>query len=127
YKYLPFERGTQQIRLFCIENVNSLGDPEGRLEHFTHNSAPPYQALSYTWGAETPTYRLPIVDTTNSKGHGLEIRKNLSSFLRVFGKKHPRKWIWIDQLCINQDDLAERNDQVQRMGEIYSKASEVLI
>jgi hypothetical protein len=35
--------------------------------------------------------------------------------------------LWIDGVCINQTDILERNRQVQLMGEIYSRASCVLI
>jgi hypothetical protein len=34
---------------------------------------------------------------------------------------------WIDAICINQNDLNERNEQVPRMGDIYSMASRVWI
>ena len=34
---------------------------------------------------------------------------------------------WIDQICINQDDLIERSDQVRIMDKIYKKAKMVLI
>ncbi|KAH9204010.1 heterokaryon incompatibility protein-domain-containing protein, partial [Leptodontidium sp. 2 PMI_412] len=126
YKYLSLRSDTQQIRLFFVEHVNELGNPVGRLRNFTHSSAPSYQALSYTWDAETPMYHFPITGTTNSKGRGLEVRKTLWEFLRAFGKTPLHQWIWIDQLCITQDDLAERNYQAQRMGDVYAEASEVL-
>lgn len=35
--------------------------------------------------------------------------------------------LWVDALCINQTDTSERNDQVQLMGEIFSKAVRVII
>lgn len=35
--------------------------------------------------------------------------------------------VWIDQICINQDDLEERSQQVQLMRDIYQTASRVLI
>lgn len=35
--------------------------------------------------------------------------------------------IWIDALCINQDDVAERNQQVPRMKDIYEKAQYVIV
>ena len=35
--------------------------------------------------------------------------------------------LWVDALCINQQDIPERNDQVKKMCRIYSKASCVLI
>jgi Heterokaryon incompatibility protein (HET) len=36
-------------------------------------------------------------------------------------------FVWIDSLCINQDDMDEKSLQVRLMGEIYSKAQQVLI
>ena len=43
--------------------------------------------------------------------------------------RHPEKVerIWIDGLCINQRDLAEKEVVVKRMRDIYSSASEVLV
>jgi hypothetical protein len=38
-----------------------------------------------------------------------------------------RPLIWIDSLCINQDDVAERNHQVALMSAIYSKAMTVTV
>jgi hypothetical protein len=34
--------------------------------------------------------------------------------------------MWIDAICINQDDIRERGHQVQQMGDIYSQAERVL-
>jgi hypothetical protein len=35
--------------------------------------------------------------------------------------------LWMDALCINQEDVIERNQQVYLMGSIYSQAREVLV
>src|SRR2546430_9147256 len=35
--------------------------------------------------------------------------------------------VWVDALCINQEDLAERSREVKRMKEVYKKASKVVI
>jgi hypothetical protein len=35
--------------------------------------------------------------------------------------------MWIDQLCINQEDTPERNDQVSIMGKIYRGAAQVIV
>jgi hypothetical protein len=37
------------------------------------------------------------------------------------------RWLWIDQLCINQSSIDEKNHQVAQMGVIFSKAIEVLV
>jgi hypothetical protein len=34
---------------------------------------------------------------------------------------------WIDQICVNQDDISERNHQVGLMKDIYSRAAKVLV
>jgi len=35
--------------------------------------------------------------------------------------------MWIDAICINQNDISERNNQVRQMGAIYSQASQVVV
>jgi hypothetical protein len=37
------------------------------------------------------------------------------------------EFLWIDAICIDQNNLAERGHQVERMGRIYDCATEVLI
>ncbi|KAK0728779.1 hypothetical protein B0T26DRAFT_673253 [Lasiosphaeria miniovina] len=36
-------------------------------------------------------------------------------------------FIWIDAICINQNDIGEVNDQVSRMGEIYLRAGRTVV
>ena len=38
-----------------------------------------------------------------------------------------RRVLWVDALCINQDDFNERRKHVQLMGEIYARANTVLV
>jgi hypothetical protein len=35
--------------------------------------------------------------------------------------------LWVDAVCINQNDFQERNHQVMQMGQIYSKAERVVV
>lgn len=35
--------------------------------------------------------------------------------------------MWIDAICIDQDDIAHKGHQVSMMGEIYSHASRVIV
>ncbi|OJD17456.1 hypothetical protein AJ78_02427 [Emergomyces pasteurianus Ep9510] len=39
----------------------------------------------------------------------------------------PQDWVWIDQICINQEDLEERATQVTMMDQIYQKAQYTLL
>ena len=80
---------------------------------------PQYDALSYVWGdkhAETPT----MVD-------GIPVRatENLDAAMRHLRRLDQSTFIWIDALCINQENTPERNHQVGMMGDIYRGAQEV--
>ena len=50
-----------------------------------------------------------------------------SSEGKVTGATTMPMQFWIDAICINQGDLQERNEQVPRMGDIYTMASRVWI
>lgn len=83
-----------------------------------------FVALSYTWG--DPKYRKNII----LNGSRIKVQTNLESALRILRGKKPMKSdykIWIDALCINQEDLAERSTEVKRMRLIYKLARSVIV
>jgi hypothetical protein len=82
-----------------------------------------YNALSYVWGDEKPEHEVLI----NGSSHF--IRHNLYLFLDQARRRarHIHLPIWIDAICINQDNTTERNHQVSRMQDIYRGANEVFI
>jgi len=57
----------------------------------------------------------------------MAVTKNVYLALRDLRYKEEDRVLWIDALCINQDDDVERGLQVQQMGSIYSMAERVLI
>ncbi|KAH7093738.1 heterokaryon incompatibility protein-domain-containing protein [Paraphoma chrysanthemicola] len=80
-----------------------------------------YTALSYVWGNPEPTACV-LIDN-----YPMEITSNLNEFLLEMQCQYRFEWFWIDALCINQTDIEEKNHQVQMMGEIYQRASKVMI
>lgn len=54
------------------------------------------------------------------------VTQNLHNALSVLSSHHPGRW-WIDQICIDQNHVPEKNEQVLRMGDVYSGASEVFV
>lgn len=101
--------GTWEEPLRCDLHVVSLEDQ------------PTYKALSYAWG------KLEISRTVRLCGQPFETTVSLWSALRYLRRSNQERLVWADATCINQKDLEERSHQVALMGEIYSKASEVLI
>ncbi|KAF4958054.1 hypothetical protein FGADI_2684 [Fusarium gaditjirri] len=83
-------------------------------------SAPPYEALSYTWGDEAASIRILL------NGEVFLIRPNLAYALAALRSSEPRV-LWVDALCINQQDTTERNHQVGMMGDIFRRAERVLV
>src|SRR5262245_60479761 len=67
-----------------------------------------YEALSYTWGNPTKIHQIPLL----LNGQEVWITRNLSAALRCLrNDKEPRN-LWIDAICINQQDIPERQSQV---------------
>jgi hypothetical protein len=81
-----------------------------------------YEALSYTWGDGVKTYALLTLSETV-----LGITSVLHVALHHLRDEKEVIHIWIDALCINQESLAERSQQVSKMGEVYSNAYNVTL
>jgi hypothetical protein len=60
-------------------------------------------------------------------GKIISVRRNLWDFLMQARDNGWYNRLWIDALCINQLDGPERDSQVMMMGEIYSRACNVLV
>ncbi|KAE9962865.1 hypothetical protein BLS_009928 [Venturia inaequalis] len=109
----------QQIRLLkiCAGNQANI---DCDIAHFNFAELPPYRAVSYTWG---PAEHTTAIDLNGLPFH---VRRNLWDFLHVAEDKFPDTWLWVDALCIDQDNLEERNCQVRLMQYIFGRAEEVL-
>ncbi|KAK8099838.1 HET-domain-containing protein [Apiospora kogelbergensis] len=83
-----------------------------------------YYALSYTWGNITDTVSISL------DGHDFQVTRNLERALRNLRDSHmlPEGFLlWVDALCINQDDAQERAVQVARMQTIYTFAIDTVV
>lgn len=61
------------------------------------------------------------------QGLSVKVITNLHAALRDIRSETSNKTLWVDAICINQDDILERNSQVMKMRDIYQKASRVAI
>ncbi|KAK2035331.1 HET-domain-containing protein [Colletotrichum zoysiae] len=119
YQYTPLRNDVFEIRLLHILPATSTDcQLKCRLEtsdilSVVHGILK-YEALSYTWGTEAPTEKLTIDETRY-----LNITSSLASFLRQRRDLSKAVVIWVDAVCINQEDIVERNSQVSMMDGIY--------
>jgi hypothetical protein len=65
--------------------------------------------------------------TIELNGKPLTVRENLWQALSSLRLETEPRILWIDAVCINQEDIGERNHQVMQMGIIYSQASRVVV
>lgn len=81
-----------------------------------------YEALSYVWGLEESEEPIWI------DGNKLSVRVNLYKALSHLRDCFVERILWVDAICINQEDkTGEKEQQVQAMAKIYSKASRVIV
>jgi hypothetical protein len=129
-QYSILEKDRKEIRLLTIlpRGQNALKSAQNNnglvsctLTVVSLNDLPPYTALSYVWG-DTSYKKQMLVDESV-----IEITANLEDAIRHFQQELEPAAIWADALCINQEDISERNQQVQLMKHIYECASKVLI
>lgn len=73
---------------------------------------PEYEALSYVWSA------LPGRSAIQVNNRTFFATKNLEAALRTLRRQKSVRILWIDAICINQDDQIEKQKQVQMMGEV---------
>ena len=131
YNYTALEPG--YIRLLHILPESTADNIQCKIEHFKPDieKRNRFAALSYCWGNPTP------VATITIDGRPLGVAQNLLDFLRnrfLHGEhmlSHGSdvlkdRGLWIDAICINQRDDAEKSEQVQRMWQIYTGADLVI-
>lgn len=65
------------------------------------------------------------MDVLNVNGQDLSVSSSVTAALRRLRHEKHELAIWIDQICINQHDVDERDEQIRFMAEIYSSAAQV--
>jgi hypothetical protein len=113
YKRLDFL--SYEIRLLNIKGAPDDQSIKCTLEHTALIDPGQYCALSYCLGDLRNKKKITLDDAT------IEVTTNLEAALRQLRSRGYLR-VWIDALCINQEDLEERGLQVCNMWQIYSKA-----
>ncbi|KAF3763936.1 HET-domain-containing protein, partial [Cryphonectria parasitica EP155] len=117
-----------QFRLACLTPTTNPSHPVHlNLETYEDDNCPEYETASYTWAGEDgdstaccPVFFGPYWDVSLHT-------KNCWELLRFARPTRGIRLIWIDALCINQADIPERNEQVQKMGSIFSNCTRVVV
>jgi hypothetical protein len=121
FQYTPLQ--PRQIRLLRLHgNEKSPKDITASISVVSLDDNPTYRAISYCWGDPTPTHQISL------STHPFGVTETVKQFfLRAIELGYAETSIWIDAICIDQTNIEERSQQVKLMGDVYSKAVEVLI
>ncbi|KAK3906661.1 heterokaryon incompatibility protein-domain-containing protein [Staphylotrichum tortipilum] len=133
HHYEPLDSSQQQIRVLWLlsateteHDINPEPEIEATLTIVSLSDQPAYNALSYTWDSpDGPVHQIRL------NGHPYAVRPNLHNCLvhlrkRGLGSEVSGIPLWIDALCISQDDVAEKTSQLRLMGDVYRRAASVI-
>lgn len=105
--------------------------------HFDDRAIPSFEAISYTWGSPVRSKKVwaaPFESRSEKGGgwthrhefssrHHFKVTESLYKLLHHLRRKDELRVVWIDQLCIDQDNPDEKAEQIKTMAEIYQRAS----
>jgi hypothetical protein len=126
YQYAPIV-ADQEIRVLKVEPAATFTDPivtsifvrKIQDVYYPEHPLTNYQCVSYCWGT------VQDVQWMLCDGQRLQITKNVDIMLRFLRKTTSLRKLWIDAICIDQNNDAEKAKQVGRMDRIYERADKV--
>jgi hypothetical protein len=121
YDSLPAHQNPH-IRLLTLLPAKSEVDPiHCSITTVELTTAPAFESLSYCWGEVTHKHPIQCNKRT------FPVTQSLHSALQNLRHQTKDRVLWIDAICINQDDMKERSAQVVLMRDIYRHAERVLV
>jgi hypothetical protein len=115
--------GPNTIRLLLLHPGSNDDVLVGEIKQYQciEGQIPSYEAVSYVWGDAKLVGRISIHDCW------LGLTKNLELALKIVRLKDQNQLIWVDQVCVDQNNLEERSEQILLMNRIYANSERVLV
>jgi hypothetical protein len=121
FRYQSFKTASS-IRVLALDPGTGDAALQGQLQHVDlASSTPSFCALSYVWG--TVVYDRSF----ECQSSVIMITQSLEEALKRLRLPDKVINIWADGICINQQDVRERESQVKLMGQIYTRAHQIMI
>ena len=120
-RLLSLRPGNPDERIECNLLVRSMTDI------ISGDNAVPYEVLSYSWYPADPIREILVYTWETTSLTSLRITDELHDALQRLRDLHKHRHFWIDAICINSEDINEKNSHVALMPNIFYHASNVAI
>ncbi|ETS84293.1 hypothetical protein PFICI_02318 [Pestalotiopsis fici W106-1] len=120
--YTPLKDPDNYFRLLKLDEASDQDEEKlsGVLIQLPRGDAPYYHPISYTWGIEKPAAEILLRHSEEAEqSHPFLMRPNLKVLLQHARRSFKNRVIWVDAICINQDDTVEKGHQVRTMDKVY--------
>ncbi|KAK0508999.1 hypothetical protein JMJ35_008370 [Cladonia borealis] len=131
---LPFEPDSAKKCLLdpakwtTTSSTHGLHEPiTCTIKHVSLDDDPVYLALSYTWGDTSICKEIQIRSIDGNTCNIFNATINLTQALQYFRQERNPICLWVDAICIDQDNNAEKTEQVLLMQELYKKAESAVV
>ena len=122
-KLSQLESSTTPFKIRLVDVGSKLGQDPRVVEMV--DQSPPYIALSHGWGASQAGLRRSNLKRFQESVQPSEIQEWQAAI--DLTRKLGMQYIWIESLCVVQDDLNERLSVVSNLGSIYTSCAGVLV
>jgi ankyrin repeat protein len=131
YEYSPLdleERSFRLLRLFKrSEGLIRCEIFHAQYDDVEDTNIIPYDALSYEWGDQSNLREIEVHRTTLHVARMvLPVTENLHLALQHIRSRDEDRVLWVDAICIDQNNPRERGHQVKQMSSIYRNAAKVI-
>ena len=126
YQYQALDAEAENIRLLYLLPAETSADIRVDLVHtrLTKEDVPKYEALSYAWGERDTT---EVIYVGQNGDDTIAVTRSLYQALPYLRYTDKPRVLWVDAICVDQQNLEERSHQVERMGDVYSLADRVIV
>lgn len=122
YRWRPLDKARQEIRVLDLDPGAGDTPLKGQLRHvfLGESDKPHYETISYAWDDTA------LVSSITVDGHRVSIPASAASALRCMRSRCVVRALWIDCICIDQDDDRKKGHQVGLMANVFQNARRTL-
>ncbi|CAK7200143.1 hypothetical protein SEUCBS139899_002833 [Sporothrix eucalyptigena] len=133
YRHIPLQQQDSIRLLRLLPSTDNNAPVQCQLSEYPlqgpHDEVHLYEALSYVWGSTSNQQTIYVQSEGDAKDRfqTLLVTFNLHVALKHLRSRHIARTIWIDAVCIDQQNNAEKGQQVQMMAKVYNFADRVIV